>query len=60
MEHKVKRIIAKSTAFYRGVFIFEVGKDAFVIYLWIKKYEFETLTEVTAFIDAWHVSWKLN
>lgn len=52
MADKKKRVIAKSKALYRGFLILEVA-NGFVVFVGIRKYEFTSLGEATAFVDAW-------
>lgn len=58
--HEKKRLIAKSTAFYRGVAILETGPDSFVIVLGVNQHKFVSLSEATAFIDAFYAKVRLN
>jgi hypothetical protein len=51
-----KRIIVKSKAQYRGIFILETADEGLVIFLGMLKYYFAQLTEATAFIDAWYAA----
>jgi hypothetical protein len=53
-----KRVLVKSTAQYRGIFILETADEGIVIFLSTLKYFFAHLTDATAFIDAWYAAKK--
>lgn len=48
-----KRIVIMAKATYRGVIIMESG-EKFICFLGTDRHEFDTLKEITGFIDTWH------